>query len=122
VRDDYVVKPEALRVERKTVETSKPQPVFVRQRPLIRTLVDDWQFLTMDERRALIADIFEEIGADEEGIEDFLPGELWKPLHACRRAGSVRKVPTERKTGLYACNVETLRLVRDERGWLGLAS
>jgi hypothetical protein len=31
-----------------------------------------------DERSALPADIFEEIRADEDGIEDFLPRELWK--------------------------------------------
>ena len=28
---------------------------------------------------------------------------------------------SERKTGLYVPNVETTRLVRDERGWLRLA-
>jgi hypothetical protein len=28
----------------------------------------------------------------------------------------------ERKTGLYVSNVETTRLVRDERGWLSLVS
>jgi hypothetical protein len=28
------------------------------------------------------------------------------------------RVSTERKTGLYVPNVETARLVRDERGWL----
>ena len=31
------------------------------------------------------------------------------------------RVLSERKTGLYVPNVETVRLVRDERGWLGLA-
>jgi hypothetical protein len=30
--------------------------------------------------------------------------------------------PTERKRGLYVPNVETGRLLRDERGWLRLAS
>jgi hypothetical protein len=29
--------------------------------------------------------------------------------------------PSERKTGLYVRNVETTRLVRDERGWLQFA-
>ena len=32
------------------------------------------------------------------------------------------RVLSERKTGLYVPNVETTRLVRDERGWLRLAS
>jgi len=30
--------------------------------------------------------------------------------------------PTERKTGLYVRNVETPQLVRDQRGWLKVAS
>jgi hypothetical protein len=35
---------------------------------------------------------------------------------------TISRAPTERKTGLYVPNVETARLVRDERGWLRLAS
>jgi hypothetical protein len=41
--------------------------------------VDDWEFLTLDERKALVADMFEEIRADQEGTEDILPREMWKP-------------------------------------------
>ena len=44
-RDEYMTKTEELRAERKTVEASKQQPVFVRQRTLC-TLVDDWEYLT----------------------------------------------------------------------------
>jgi len=33
---------------------------------------------------------------------------------------AVPLVPAERKTGLYVPNVETVGLVRDERGWLRL--
>jgi len=39
-----------------------------------------------------------------------------------RPAEGVPVVPAERKTGLYLPNVETTRLVRNERGWLRLAS
>ncbi len=121
-REEYVATSEALRVERKTVETSKPQPVFVRQRTLIRTLVDDWEYLTPDERKGLIADIFEEIRADENGIEDFLPREAWKQYMRAAVPGNSDEVPTERKTGVKRTEVVTARLVQDERGWLRLAS
>lgn len=36
------------------------------QRTLMRTLVDDWEFLTPDERKALVADIVGETRADED--------------------------------------------------------
>jgi hypothetical protein len=121
-RDDYRTKTEALRAERKTVETSRPQPVFVRQTTLLCTLVDDWDYLSPEERKALIGDIFEEIRADESGIEDFLPREVWKQYMRAVIPEDLKEVPTERKTGLYVPNVETGRLVQDERGWLRLAS
>jgi hypothetical protein len=44
-RDDYLARREALNLERKTLNTSRPQPVFVRQRTTLATLVDDWEFL-----------------------------------------------------------------------------
>lgn len=64
--------------ERKTFETSSPRPLLLRQRTMLSTLVDDWDFLSADERKALIAEIFEEITASELGIVDFLPREAWK--------------------------------------------
>jgi hypothetical protein len=41
----------------------------------------------------------------------------WKEQRSSAGIGT-----SERKTGLYVRNVETTRLVRDERGWLRLAS
>jgi hypothetical protein len=35
--------------------------------------------------------------------------------------GNGREAVTKRKTGVYVPNVETVALVRDERGWLRLA-
>ena len=37
-------------------------------------------------------------------------------------SGDAEQVPTERKTGVKRAEVITVRLVRDERGWLRLAS
>ena len=108
-RDHYLAKSDDLKVERKTLETSSPRPVFLRQRTMLRTLVDDWELLTLDERRALVGEIFEEITANETGVEDFLPRESWKQYMRAVVPDDSEKVPTERKTGLEPA---TLTLAR----------
>jgi hypothetical protein len=45
---------------------------------MLTTLVDDWDYLAREERKALVTEVFEEITASERGIEDFLPTEPWK--------------------------------------------
>ena len=101
------------------VLTSAPEPVFVRQRTLLRSIAEEWDEMTLDERKRLIAVVFEEIQADAEGLRELVPHEEWK---ACLRSALPKpRVLSERKTGLYVPNVETTRLVRDERGWLRLA-
>jgi hypothetical protein len=49
--------------------------------------------------------------------------EDWKLYMAAvlRKPVALDRWGTERKTGLYVRDVETVRLVRDERGWLRLA-
>lgn len=44
---------------------------------MLATLVDDWEFLEEGDRKALVSEVFEEIRANEDGIEDFLPRERW---------------------------------------------
>jgi hypothetical protein len=68
------------------------------------------------------AGFFEEIRADENGIEDFLPREIWKQYMRAVVPDDANQAPTERKTGLNIRDVETARLVRDGRGWLRLAA
>lgn len=100
-RDDYLTRRDTVNLERKTLETSKPQPVFVRQRTMLATLVDDWEFLDESDRRALVSEVFEEIRATEAGIEEFLPRERWKDYMRAVVPVEAEKVPTERKTGLF---------------------
>ena len=40
------------------------------------------------------------------------------PAQLAAVVGRGLRAYSERKTGLYVPNVETIRLVRDERGWL----
>jgi hypothetical protein len=79
---------------------------------------------TADERKRMLAAIFDSITASAEGVNRLEPCEAWRPyvVAAIPQPVAVRGGPTERKTGLYVPNVETTRLMRDERGWLRLAS
>jgi len=49
-------------------------------------------------------------------------GEDWRPyvVAAIHAGEGFHWLLTERKTGLYVPNVETTRLIRDERGWVRL--
>jgi hypothetical protein len=67
------------------------------------------------------AGFFEEIRADENGIEDFLPREIWKQYMRAVVPDDANQVPAERKTGVKHAEVITARLTRDEGGWLRLA-
>ena len=85
----------------------------------------DWAEMTIDERRRMVGLMFEEIRAGHDGIEELVPREEWK-LYVRMTVPERVEMPalrmlSERKTGLYVPNVETVRLVRDERGWLRLA-
>jgi hypothetical protein len=79
----------------------------------------------------LLQMIFSEIRADHtvDGLKiEFRPRPVWEPyveaVLARQRQGLDTVVPvttSERKTGLKVGDVETVRLVRDKRGWLRLA-
>ena len=73
--------------------------------------------MTIDQRKAMLAAIFDYIKVSADGIDHLEPCEDWRPYVIAAIPQPV-PVPTERKTGLYLRDVETARLVRDERGWL----
>ncbi len=91
---------------------------------MLATLVEDWDEMTTEERLQVVGTVFAEIyPPDDEGTVRALPRDDWKQYMAAvlREPASLGRWGTERKTGLYPPNVETNRLVRDERGWLRLA-
>jgi hypothetical protein len=102
---------------RRAATTSRP--VFIRQRTTLRSLVDDWQEMTLDERKRLLLLVFKDVVVDGEGS-----------LNSCRTMTGSRPwgalltrkqgLP-ERKTRVRRAEVVTLRLVQDELGWLRLA-
>jgi hypothetical protein len=83
----------------------------------IRNLATTWEIATPDQRRELLMTIVAEITAGPEGLVNVVVRPGWLPYveEVLKSKG-----PTERKTGLYVSNVETDRLVRDDRGWLRL--
>ena len=86
------------------------------------TLVQVWDALTADEKKRTLAAIFDSITASAEGVNRLEPCESWRPyvIAVIPKPLQMREGPTERKTGLYVPDVETTRLVRDDRGWLRL--
>lgn len=99
-RDEYLRKRDALRHEIGALQ-SAPEPSFVRQRTMLRSLVDDWQHLTVDERKRIVGMIFEAILPNDEGLEEWVPRESWKTYV---RAVLPAKGGSERKTGLEHTN------------------
>jgi hypothetical protein len=61
--------------------------------------------MAAEERGRMLAATFDTVLADAEGSH-----------------GWCFRLLTERKTGLYVLDVEAVRLVRDDRGWLRQAS
>ena len=84
--------------EQRVRPPEKPAPLFIQQQQVLRTLVDDWGRLADDERRRMLAAIFDSVKASAEGIDRLEPSEDWRPYVEAAFSRSVR-VPTERKTG-----------------------
>ncbi len=62
-----------------SVGTKRAEPVLVRQRTMLFTLVDDWDETTTEERRKLIGPVSQRIHVDANGITRLLPRDNWKP-------------------------------------------
>jgi hypothetical protein len=82
--------------------------------------VDKWDAMDADERKQMLAAIFDSITASAEGVNRLEPCADWKPYVVAAIPKPVR-LATERKTGVKHADVVTARLVQDERGWLRLA-
>jgi len=91
--------------------------------------------MTGEERKRVLRLIFQELRADHGGdgrlVVKFKPRPEWESyidavlakIAAGTASGTLAAIATsERETGLKAPDVETMRLARDERGWLRLAS
>jgi hypothetical protein len=80
---------------------------------VLATLVDEWDTMTADERKRMLADIFDSVTASAEGVDRLEPCEDWRPYMVAAVPSPVR-LPTERKTGLGGAAV-ALELLDDGR-------
>ena len=128
----YVARKNDLLIERNQLEAQPAAASIALQRQRLESIVDDWSVMTDEEKKRVLQMIFSEIGADHtvDGLKiEFRPRPVWEPyveaVLARQRQGQDTLTPvttSERKTGLKVPDVETIRLARDERGWLRLAS
>ena len=88
-----------------------PVPLFTQQQQVLTTLVEEWTGMTTDEKKRMLADIFDSVTATAEGVDRLEPCEDWRPyvIAAIPKPVDVRQGPTERKTGLEPA---TLTLAR----------
>jgi site-specific DNA recombinase len=56
-----------------------PAPLFTQQQQMLKTLVDEWDTMTADERKRLLGDIFDSVTATTEGVDRLEPCEDWRP-------------------------------------------
>jgi hypothetical protein len=83
---------------------ARPAPLLQQQQSVLESLVDNWAAMSADERKRLLASIFDSVTATAEGVDRLEPCADWKPYvvaaipkpeYAERPQGS-----TERKTGV----------------------
>ncbi len=107
-RDDYVTRRDELARQKHDLD-AEAEPVFMRQRTALRTLVDDWDAMSVDEKRRMVALVFSELVVDGDGIRELEPHDDWKPYMSTVLVRRSSAGLTERKTGLEPA---TLTLAR----------
>ena len=90
----------------KALSAERPVPLFSRQRQVVSTIVDDWEVMSPDERKRLVALVFVEIHAGAElGVERLRPHDDWLPyMQAVIGDGTsapLERWGSERKTGPF---------------------
>jgi hypothetical protein len=64
--------------QKAALSVKRSEPVFVRQRTMLSSMVEDWDYLAVAERKAVAGKVFEQITADADGLDEFIPREAWK--------------------------------------------
>ncbi len=78
-----------------------PAPLFAQQQQVLNTLVEEWDAMTADERKRMLAAIFDTVTAGADGVDRLEPCEDWRPyvVAAIPKPVTLPRAPTERKTG-----------------------
>ena len=64
---------------RRTGSARSGEPVFLRQRTALRSLVDDWAAMSPDQRKRMLGTIFEEVIVGAGEVSELVPREGWRP-------------------------------------------
>jgi hypothetical protein len=67
-RDEYEAKCREIDEQRARL-TERPAPLFQQQHSILRSLVDEWDGMTTDERRKVLSGIFDSVTATSDGID-----------------------------------------------------
>ena len=105
-REEYDTKVREIDEQRARL-AERPAPLFQQQQSILRSLVDEWDGMTTDERRKVLSGIFDSVTATSDGIDRLEPCEDWRPYVVAAIPGHWG--PAERKTGLEPA---TLTLAR----------
>jgi len=65
--------------ERAILASAAPAPLFAQQQTVLKTLVNEWGGMTADERKRILAAIFDSITASAEGVKRLEPCGSWRP-------------------------------------------
>jgi site-specific DNA recombinase len=114
VRDAYLDRRKDLTAQLEAVEHAEPVPSFARQMSQLRSVVDDWEQLTIDERRHLVALVVEEVHVRGTGIDWVRPRGDWQDFVEAVVTPEGRPLVieglSERKTGLEPATPTLARL------------
>jgi hypothetical protein len=76
--DDWKAECRDISAQRERLKV-QPAPLMQQQQSILQTLVDEWDGMTADERKQMLAAIFDTVTADGEGVARLEPCEDWRP-------------------------------------------
>jgi hypothetical protein len=65
--------------ERAILASTAPAPLFSQQQQVLTSLVAEWDEMNTDERKRVLAAVFECITASAEGVDRLEPAKVWRP-------------------------------------------
>ena len=84
--------------DQRALMAAPPAPLLAQQQQVLATLVDDWATMTAEERKRILATIFDSITANGEGVERLEPCEDWRPYVV---AAIPKPVPVSSDSGCH---------------------
>jgi site-specific DNA recombinase len=100
LKPDYDREWQEIQQQRATLTSAAPAPLFSQQQSVLQTLVAEWDGMTTDERKRMLAAIFDSVTASADGVDRLEPCEDWRPYIVAAIPKERALVPAERKTGL----------------------